>query len=402
MLRVFSILFLCVLCSCSMTQKFARWAKLDKDNAEPPAPLVEFRQVLNVIELWSKNTGSGTEKQYLHLAPAIGNQKLYIVDINGNLESIDATNGNLLWSKEIKVNLPSKLKFWSDKETEEITGGPGYGEDTVMIGTSEGRLLVFAADSGKELWQTQLTSEILSAPQIHDNIVIVRTLDGKIFALDGDNGKRLWIYDRSVPNLTLRGTSRPVIVDQTVIAGFDGGRLAALDLKTGRLLWEVAVSESRGSTDLERMVDIDSTPVVSNGTVFVSTYQGDMVALQLESGREMWRRSISSYAGFSADANNVYVTDEDSTIWAFDRYSGNSVWKQDKLHARQVTGTSVLDKYIVVGDLEGYLHWLDKDSGNFVARIRPCKDRIIAKPLVVGKFLYAYCSDGKLTAYTYR
>lgn len=402
MLRVYTILLLCVLSGCTMTQKISRWMKFDKDNAEPPAPLVEFRQILNVINVWSENTGSGTEKQYLHLGPAIGNQKLYIVDVNGNLESMDATNGELLWSKEIKINLPSKYKFWSDKETEEITGGPGFGEDTVMIGTSEGRVIAFSASNGNQLWQAQLTSEILSAPQIHNNIVIVRTLDGKIFALDGNNGRRLWIYDRSVPSLTLRGTSNPVITDQTVIAGFDGGKLAALELKTGKLLWEVSVSESRGSTDLERMVDIDSTPIVINGIVYVSTYQGDLVALQLESGREMWRRNVSSYAGFSVDENNIYVTDEESNIWAFDRYSGNSVWKQEKLHARQVTGTSLLDKYVVVGDLEGYLHWLDKGSGNFVARNKPCKDRIIAKPLVVGKFLYAYCSDGKLTAYTYR
>jgi len=391
-----------MLCGCGMPQKFTNWIKTDKDNAEPPKPLVQFRQELNVIELWSENTGTGTKDQYLHLAPVIGNQKLFIVDINGNLKCMDATNGELLWSKEIKVNLPSRLKFWSDKETEEITGGPGYGEDTVMIGTSEGNVIAFSADRGNELWRTQLTSEILAAPQIHNNIVIVRTLDGKIFALDGNSGRRLWVYDRSVPSLTLRGTSMPVIYDTTVIAGFDGGRLAALELKTGRVLWDVSVSESRGSTDLERMNDIDSTPLVINGIIYVSTYQGDLVALQLESGREMWRRNVSSYAGFSVDDSNLYFTDEESELWAFDRYSGNSVWKQDKLHARQATATSVVNDYVVVGDFDGYLHWLNKSSGNFVARTRLCKDRIIARPLVVGKFLYAYCSDGQLAAYTYR
>ena len=339
MLRVITILFFFVLSGCSTTEKITNWLKSDTDNAEPPAPLVEFRQELNVIQLWSENSGSGTKDQYLHLAPIMGNQKLYIVDVNGNLKCLDATNGELLWSKEIKINLPSKMRFWSDKETEEITGGPGYGEDTVMIGTSEGRVIVFSAEKGNELWRAQLTSEILSAPQIHNNVVVVRTLDGKIFALDGDNGRRLWVYDRSVPSLTLRGTSAPVIADTTVIAGFDGGRLAALDLKTGRLLWEVSISESRGSTDLERMIDIDSTPVVINGIIYVSTYQGDLVALQLESGREIWRRKVSSYAGFSVDENNLYFTDEESELWAFDRYSGNSVWKQEKLHARQVTGT---------------------------------------------------------------
>ena len=384
-----------------MTQKISNFLKLETDNAEPPAPLVEFRQELNVINLWSESTGTGTKEQFLRLAPVIANQKLYIVDINGDLKSLDATNGEVLWTRKINTNLPSLLKFWSDAEIKEVTGGPGFGEDTVLVGTSEGHVIAFSSATGKELWRAQVTSEVLSPPQLHDNIAIVRTLDGKIFALDGNSGRRIWVYDRSVPTLTLRGTSTPVISGQTVIAGFDGGRLTALDLKTGRLLWEVTVSESRGSNDLERMVDIDATPVVSDGVVFVSTYQGDLVALQLDSGHEIWRKKVSSYTGFGVDKNNVYITDEESTIWAFDRDTGESVWEQKKLHAREITAPALIDDYLVVGDSQGYLHWLKKDSGNFVARSKFCSKRIVVKPVVVGKFLYAYCSDGELAAYTY-
>lgn len=401
MSRLFILLLVFLLSGCGMTQKISNFLKLDTDNSEPPAPLVEFRQEINVINLWSKSTGTGTEEQYLHLAPVIANQKLYIVDINGDLKALDATNGEVLWTQEIKTNLPSMLKFWSDAETEEVTGGPGFGEDTVLVGTSQGHVIAFSSTNGKKLWHAQVTSEVLSPPQMHDNIVVVRTLDGKIFALDGNSGRRLWVYNRSVPTLTLRGTSAPVISGQTIIAGFDGGRLAALDLKTGRQLWEVTVSESRGSNDLERMVDIDATPVVSNGVVFVSTYQGDLVALQLDTGREIWRKKVSSYAGFSVDKNNVYISDEESTIRAFNRNTGDSVWKQVKLHARGVTAPALIDDYLVVGDSQGYLHWMQKDSGNFVARTKFCDKRIVVKPVVVGKFLYAYCSNGKLAAYTY-
>lgn len=384
-----------------MKQKISNFMKFETDNSEPPAPLVEFRQELNVIKLWSKSTGTGTKEQYLHLAPVIANQKLYIVDINGDLKALDATNGEVLWTRDIKTNLPSLLKFWSDAQTEEVTGGPGFGEDTVMVGTSEGHVLAFSSDKGKELWHAQVTSEVLSPPQLHDNIAVVRTLDGKVFALDGTNGRRLWVYNRSVPTLTLRGTSTPVITGQTIIAGFDGGRLIALDLKTGRELWGVTVSESRGSNDLERMVDIDATPVVSDGVIFVCTYQGNLVALQLDTGRELWRKKLSSYAGLSVDKNNVYITDEESTLWAFNRDTGDTVWKQVKLHARGVTAPALLDNYLVVGDSMGYLHWLKKDSGKFVARTKFCDKRIIVKPVVVGKFLYAYCSNGELAAYTY-
>lgn len=402
MLRILFILFLGILSGCGMTEKFADLIKSDEDNADPPAPLVEFRQGLNVIELWSKKTGSGTDEQYLQLAPIIAKQHLYIVDINGNIKSMDATNGQILWSKKMNNKVAGKLKFWANEDNERITGGPGYGENTILIGTSEGQVITFSSETGDEIWRTKVTSEVLSAPQKKNNIVIVRTLDGKVFALNGDNGRRLWIYDRTVPSLTLRGTSTPVIYENIVIAGFDGGRLAALDLHTGRLLWEIRITTSRGSTPLEQMVDIDSTPVVINGVIYVATYQGNLTAVQLESGRILWTRDISSYAGFSADEDNIYITDEESHLWAFDRFTGNEVWKLDKLHARGVTASETIGDYLVVGDFEGYLHWINKKTGKFVARKRLSKNRIIAKPIVVGKFLYAYCSDGKLAAYTYR
>jgi len=402
MYRIFLLLVLVMLSACGTMDKITNYLRTDQDNTEPPTPLVEFKQGLNVIKLWSENTGSGTRKQYLQLAPIIANQKLYVVDINGDIECLDATNGESQWSRNLHYSLPSKLKFWSNADTETITGGPGYGENTIFIGTSKGQVIAYGADRGEELWRAQVTSEVLSPPQEQNNIVIVRTLDGKIFALDGKNGKPLWNYDRTVPNLTLRGTSTPVIYDNIVIAGSDSGHLAALELKTGKVLWEAPITAPRGTTDLERMVDIDSTPVVVNGIIYVATYRGDVVAIQMESGREMWRRELSTYAGFSADDNNIYITDENSHLLALERYSGNSVWKQEKLHARGATAPAVIGNYIVVGDLEGYVHWLNKETGDFVARSRIAKERIIAKPLVVGKFIYVYCSDGTLAAYTYR
>jgi outer membrane protein assembly factor BamB len=403
MYRIVLILLLSALGGCGTAERISQFLKSDKDNTEPPAPLVEFRQGLNVIKLWSENTGRGTDDQYLHLAPVVANQRLYVADVHGNVRSIDATNGHTVWTTKLRhINTGSKLKFWSASETETITAGPGYGENTVLIGTSEGRVIALDAVSGAELWRSRVTSEVLSAPLRHNNIVIARTLDGKIFALDGATGRHLWNHDRTVPNLTLRGTSSPVVFENIVITGSDGGQLAALELQTGRLLWEAPVTVARGATDLERMVDIDSTPAVVNGIIYVATYRGDLVAIQLEQGRELWRRKVSSYAGFSADDDHIYITDEVSHLWALERYSGNSVWKQEKLHARGVTAAAVVGDYVVVGDGAGYLHWLNKRTGEFVARTRLGNDPIFVKPVVLGKFLYAYGSDGTLAAYTFR
>lgn len=373
------------------------------DTAEPPAPLLEFRTRVNVLELWSENTGSGTDEQYLKLAPVVANQRVFSVDTNGQLKALDATNGKKLWTTRMKAEEEiDDGPFWSRSAKVQVTGGPGYGENTVMVGTNEGDVIAYSADNGEELWRSKVSSEVLSAPQKSDNIVVVRTIDGKIFGLDGQRGRRLWIYDRSVPALTLRGTSDPIIDSDMVIAGFDGGRLAALELKTGRLLWEARVASARGSSELERMVDIDSKPLLIDGVIYVATFQGKLAAVQQQTGRLLWTQDVSTHSSISGDDQYIYLTDESSDIWAFDRYTGTSVWKHDKLHARGVTGPTRIGNYLVVGDFEGYLHWMDRSSGRFVARKNLSKERIIAAPIVAGKILYAYCSGGDLAAYTYR
>ena len=372
---------------CGTTSAIAEYLKGDSDNAEPPAELVEFRTRLNVIKLWSKNIGSGTDKQYLKLSPVIFNQRLYIADADGTVEALDATNGKKVWSTDVDA---------------EITGGTGFGENSVLVGTSEARTISLSAEDGSIQWRKTVSSEILSAPQKARNTVVVRTGDGKIFGLNGDNGRRLWIYDRTVPSLTLRGTSAPLVEGDLVVAGFDGGRMAALEVRTGKLIWEAPVATARGSNDMERMVDIDSSPKILDGVIYIATFQGHLSAMQAETGRVLWDRDISSYAGFDVDDKNLYVTGEKSHISAFDRFTSTELWKQDKLHLRGMTAPASIGDYIVAGDFEGYLHWMSKSSGKFVARTELCDERIISPPIVVGKILYGFCSDGSLTAYTYR
>lgn len=404
-MRYITLLILAIILSgCAATEKVTDYFKGGSDNAEPPNPLVEFRPLINVIELWKKNNGIGTDEQYLKLAPVIVNQRLYVVDSAGSIGAMDATNGKRLWQKKISASesIDGKSGWLRGGGDIHITGGPGYGENTLMVGSLEGEIISLSAENGSELWRTRVSSEVLSAPQRASDIVIVRTIDGKIFGIDGDKGRRLWIYDRSVPPLTLRGTSTPAIDSGIVVAGFDGGKMAALDVRTGKLLWETSISAARGRSELERMVDIDSEPMIVDGTVYIATFQGHVAAVQLETGRILWSSDLSSYAGFSADEQNIYVSDEDSHVWALDRFSGTVLWEQDSLHARAATAPAAIGDQIVVGDLEGYLHWINKKNGEFTARKRLCKEPVIAKPIVVGKIAYAYCSDGRLAAYTYR
>ncbi len=377
---------LILLSGCGGTKNFLKkFSGGGTDNTEPPTPLVEIETIAEIIELWSNNTGKGSTKQFLKLTPSHSQGKVFVADALGNLASLDANNGNALWKIDTDLT---------------ISGGPGASEKLTMIGSDEGDVLAYASESGEFIWQAKVSSEILAAPQEANDIVVVRTIDGRIFGLDANDGSRLWIYERTMPALTLRGTSNPVITGDIVIAGFDGGRLSAIDLFTGKLIWETSVSLSSGRSQLERMVDIDSDPVIIGNDIYVATFQGRLASVALEDGRINWTRDISSYAGFTSDGNIIYITDDQSHVWALDRATGVSVWKQENLYARQATAPATIGNLVVVGDLEGYLHWMDKDNGQFVARTQVSESAIIAPPVAVEDVVYAYSSDGILSAYT--
>jgi outer membrane protein assembly factor BamB len=355
-----------------------------EENTEPPAELVEFQSLLDINELWSEDIGSGTEKQFLKLQPIADGDAVYGVDRGGDVYAFQAQSGNAIWEQDLETR---------------ISGGLGIGESLVLVGTSDGEVIALAQGDGSIAWRSSVSSEVLAAPKAAEGVVVARTIDGKIIGLDATNGHRLWVYDRQVPVLTLRGTSAPVLVNGLAIAGLDSGNLVALELRTGKIAWEANIAPPRGRSDLDRMVDIDAEPVVDRDTLYVAAYHRGVIAVSLEQGKVLWNRDLSSHSGIALDSDNIYLSDDDGTVWAIDRISGSANWKQDKLHARALTAPAIVDDYLVVGDFEGYLHWLSRDDGHFVARVQVDSSRLIATPVVTGSILYAYSAGGTLSAF---
>jgi outer membrane protein assembly factor BamB len=355
-----------------------------KDNTEPPAPLTTFKPQTGVRQLWSVDVGTGSAKYYLKLSPTIRYGMVYSASADGSVVALDAKTGASKWSANIK--LP-------------ISGGPGTGDGQVYIGSSEAYVIALDAQTGTQRWRTRVPSEVLTAPVSEDGVVVVRTIDGKITGLSATDGKQIWQQTHPVPVLSLRGSSTPILFRGAVFIGFSDGKLSAILLKDGRLLWSSRVALPRGRTELERMVDIDSEPLVDEFVVHAVTFQGNIATMETRSGRVLWRRDMSSHAGISNDQNNLYVTDEQSHVWSLDRRTGSSFWKQDKLHARQVTAPVSHGNYVVVADVEGYVHWLNKENGSLSARIRLGDAAVIARPQVVDDIAYILAKDGRLAAY---
>jgi outer membrane protein assembly factor BamB len=231
-------------------------------------------------------------------------------------------------------------------------------------------------------------------------VAVAHTLDGKLFGFDVISGEQLWVYDRSTPILTLHGSGSPVISGRNVISGFASGKLVALDLASGDVQWEVSVSTPSGRTELERMVDLDGDPLLVDDTLYVTSYQGDLAAVSANTGVVLWRRKLSSYVGAGGDWRQVYAVDTRGHVWAIDTSNSSAVWKNEKLHGRRLSGPAVLSDFVLVGDFEGYLHWLSQEDGRMVARIRVGSDPISATPVVVGEVVYVLGEGGRLQALT--
>ncbi len=356
---------------------------MEADNQEPPAELTEFEPSVSISTLWSRDTGEGSEDQYLRLVPALYQGRIIVADSEGMVQSINAESGASVWS--VETGAP-------------ISGGPGVGDDMVLVGTRDAEVIALKESDGTQLWRSRLTSEILSVPRVSDGTVVVHTIDGKLYGLSAGSGEQSWVYDRTVPVLTLRGNSSPVIQGSNVISGFASGKLVNINLYTGEPEWEVLVTPPRGRTELERIVDIDADPVISDGMVYVCTYQGEIAAISEDTGIVMWRRDLSSHAGLAADWRAIYITDSKDRIWALEPRNGAGLWRQEKLLNRRLTAPAILDDYILLGDLEGYVHWLYYEDGALAARVEVADAPISSPPIVVNDVAYVYADDGTLIA----
>lgn len=358
----------------------------DEPNIDPPAELVELKNSINVRKLWSTSVGSGSETDRVKLVPFVEGDRVYVANRDGYVMALDSSSGKVIWSVE--------------KEGLEISGGPGAGEDLVLVGTSNGEVLALSDQDGSEVWRSRVSSEVLSVPKASMGMVVVHTIDGKLYALNAKDGTIAWMYDRSIPVLTLHGNSSPVINGSMVICGFASGKLIAFEIDSGQQLWEATIAVPTGRSELERMVDIDGDPVVQGGMVFVATYQGQLAAVDENSGEVIWRRKLSSYAGLGADFDNIYVSDAEDKVWAIDPRNSSSLWKQSKLHGRKLSAPAVLNNYIVVGDFEGYLHWMSPEDGQLLARNRVGEEKISTPPVVDGSVAYVLGDGGQLAAIT--
>lgn len=396
MLRFFAVVLIALgLAACSTPSRLP--------SLDPPAPLQTVKSNYSVKSLWTVQVGKGVDRHFVRLPPLLDDKQVIIANRKGLIQAHAMEGGALLWRKDMAAA---------------IHAGPADGDDLVLFG-GDAEVIALDKKDGSLRWRAEVKSEVLAPPLRSGAMIVVRTIDGGLFGLDSHSGRRLWHYTQKVPLLSLRGNSTPLIIGDRVIAGFANGKVAAVSLRDGRPIWETAVAIPRGRTELERIVDVDAQLAVAGRTVYAVSFHGRLAALNLDNGRLLWQREMSSYTGMSVVGGALYFTDSAGDVWALSRNSGATLWKQDALHGRGLSAPVVQSDRLLVGDYEGYLHWLSLADGELLARARvedwefyyPVKgefdnfspyddDRaVLATPQVKGGRIYAMDKRGVMNVF---
>jgi outer membrane protein assembly factor BamB len=352
----------------------------DDSSGPKPAELPVFTSTHGVRVLWSANVGSA---ERFIFSPALGADDVYAAARDGSVARLDGASGQPRW--RIKVE-------------RRLSGGVGTDGDLVVVATDEGEVYALDAQSGKQRWSARVSSEVLAAPAVGEGLVLVRSGDSRIFALGAEDGKRRWVYQRAASPLLVRSATGVTMRAGTVYAGFSGGKLVAIALSNGGVRWEATVALPRGATELERVTDIVGDPVVQGREVCAAAYQGRVACYDAATGNQLWSREVASLTGVSLDARYAYVSDERGAVHALDRTNGRSVWKQDRLAHRRLSVPLPLGSEIAVADLQGYVHFLARDSGAFAARIATDGSPVLAAPLRLANGFVVQTHNGGLYA----
>lgn len=363
------------------------------DNSEPPAALTEFEASKKIQEQWALRTHGAIEQQFLFIEPLLLKDKIITAGRDGVVTVIDIRKGLQLQEIDLDTTL---------------SGGVGGDASLWLLATKNGELIAIEASTGLVKWQVNVPSEVLSRPVMASNSILVRTVDGQIVSLNRSTGKIRWSYQQTKPALTLRGSALLIVARDRVYAGMANGRMIALSLDRGEVIWDVVISTPQGHSEIQRLVDIDGRAELFGYVLYVAGYQGRIAAINVQKGQFLWKREFSTYTGVTVDAKAVYSSDERSHIWAMDRFSGATMWKQEKLQARNVTRPVLFGDYLVVGDADGYLHVMSKFDGHFIARVAVGdsddeflgENGVLVPPVVTDDAIIVSTRDGLLYSYT--
>ncbi|MCS3431977.1 outer membrane protein assembly factor BamB [Klebsiella sp. BIGb0407] len=357
-----------------------------------PLPTVENQ--FTPTKAWQTSVGNGVGDFYSNLHPAWQGGTVYAADRHGLVKAVNADDGKQIW----QTNLAEKTGFFSSNISALLSGGLTVEGSHIFVGTEKAKVFALNTEDGSVAWETTVAGEALSSPVISEGLVLIHTGNGLLQALDENDGSIKWTVNLEMPALSLRGESAPAVAFGAALVGGDNGRVSAVLMQQGQLIWQQRISQATGTTEIDRLSDVDTTPVIVNGVVYALAYNGNFAALDLRSGQILWKRELGSVLDFVINDNHIYLVDQNDRIMSLTIDGGVTVWTQSDLLHRGLTSPVLYDGYIVVGDGEGYMHWVNTSDGRFVAQQKVDSSGFQTNPVVAGNKLLIQAKDGNLYA----
>ncbi|MEE3018813.1 MAG: outer membrane protein assembly factor BamB [Pseudomonadota bacterium] len=363
---------------------FQEWFGSEEEDATAPVELERIDTKVKLKKQWSIKIGDGQGDGFYKITPTLVDGVLYVASSDGEVAAISAADGGRLWRVELERPL---------------SGGVGYHDRSLYLGGADGSVLQLSADDGVVEWEAAVSGEVLAAPAVSDDWVIVQTYDGKLLGFQPGADEPAWTFTSDVPILTLRGTSTPILVGDNAIAGFGDGKVVAVDVNSGNVSWESRIGVPQGSSEIDRIVDIDGAMTQQGIELFVASYQGRVAALDSRTGRKLWQQNVSSVTGTHVGFGNVYVADVDGTLSAFLRTGQGVRWQNIELGYRQLSRPTPVSSYVATVDFDGYLHLLSQVDGQIVGRTKIGGDAARADMIADSGRLFIFADNGQLLAY---
>lgn len=363
---------------------FQEWFGSEEEDATAPVELERIDTKVKLKKQWSTKIGDGQGDGFYKITPTLVDGVLYVASSDGEVAAISAVDGDRLWRVELERPL---------------SGGVGYHDRRLYLGGADGSVLQLSADDGVVEWEAPVSGEVLAAPAVSDDWVIVQTYDGKLLGFQPGADEPAWTFTSDVPVLTLRGTSTPILVGDNAIAGFGDGKVIAVDVNSGNVSWESRIGVPQGSSEIDRIVDIDGAMTQQGIELFVASYQGRVAALDSRTGRKLWQQNVSSVTGTHVGFGNVYVADVDGTLSAFLRTGQGVRWQNIELGYRQLSRPTPVSSYVATVDFDGYLHLLSQVDGQIVGRTKIGGDAARADMIADSGRLIIFADNGQLLAY---
>ncbi|MEF1282715.1 outer membrane protein assembly factor BamB [Vibrio sp. M250220] len=353
------------------------------------APVPQVDSEFTPKSEWSNSVSGGVGQYYSKLTPEYAYDKVFVAGRDGVVKALDPESGKTLWEANVEADVSARL-----------SGGITAAYSQIFVGSENGRLFAFNEETGELNWQADVDGEVLAAPATDSNLVIVHTNKGILQALDQVTGEVKWTISTEVPSLTLRGNSAPVTASGGVFWGTANGRLAAAIVERGQLIWQQPIGMPQGATEIDRLVDVDASPLILGSTLYIVGYNGQLTAIDLRSGKAAWKRNYSSSTDLVSDGSRLFVVTDQDHIVAVDARSGTELWSNEQLEHRLVTAPVMINQYVVVGDSEGYLYWIDRSSGEFVSMQQVNSSGFAVAPIAVPGGYVAVTRNGDVKKLT--